>query len=80
MHHNMEVSHVVIFISLQTRNTELDKIKRELEEVKKDKLSLEEAKSWLERRFKETEVQGRGLYCRIINSHGGNKLTSLKGV
>lgn len=56
MHHNMEVSHVVIFISLQTRNTELDKIKRELEEVKKDKLSLEEAKSWLERRLKETEV------------------------
>lgn len=52
----MEVSHVVIFISLQTRNTELDKIKRELEEVKKDKLSLEEAKSWLERRLKETEV------------------------
>lgn len=56
MHHNMEVSNVVIFISLQTRNTELDKIKRELEEVKKDKLSLEEAKSWLERRLKETEV------------------------
>lgn len=56
LHHNMEVSHVVIFISLQTRNTELDKIKRELEEVKKDKLSLEEAKSWLERRLKETEV------------------------
>lgn len=56
MHHNMEVSHVVMFISLQTRNTELDKIKRELEEVKKDKLSLEEAKSWLERRLKETEV------------------------
>lgn len=52
----MEVSHVVIFISLQTRNTELDKIKRELEEVKKDKLSLEEAKSWLERCLKETEV------------------------
>lgn len=39
----------------KTRNTELDKIKRELEEVKKDKLSLEEAKSWLERRLKETE-------------------------
>uniref|UniRef100_K1QZU1 Glutamyl-tRNA(Gln) amidotransferase subunit A-like protein n=1 Tax=Magallana gigas TaxID=29159 RepID=K1QZU1_MAGGI len=41
--------------SEKTRNTELDKIKRELEEVKKDKLSLEEAKSWLERRLKETE-------------------------
>lgn len=76
----MEVSHVVIFISLQTRNTELDKIKRELEEVKKDKLSLEEAKSWLERRLKETEVHGRGLYCKITNSHGGNKLTYIKGV
>ncbi|XP_055998866.1 GRIP1-associated protein 1-like [Ostrea edulis] len=37
------------------RGSELDKIKRELEEVKKDKLSLDEAKSWLERRLGETE-------------------------
>lgn len=44
-----------IFI-LQLRGSELDKIKRELEEVKKDKLSLDEAKSWLERRLGETEV------------------------
>lgn len=68
----------MIFFSLQTKNTELDKIKRELEEVKKDKLSLEEAKSWLERRLKETEVHGQGLYCKIINIHGGYKLTSFK--
>nr|XP_022300217.1 GRIP1-associated protein 1-like [Crassostrea virginica] len=39
----------------KTRNMELDKIKRELEEVKKDKQSLEEARSWLERRLTETE-------------------------
>ena len=62
----LHFSYVILFIdelscavTFQTRNTELDKIKRELEEVKKDKQSLEEARSWLERRLTETEVMSQ---------------------
>lgn len=43
-------------IIFQKKVTELEKIKTQFEELKQQVQSLDEAKGWLERRLKETEV------------------------
>jgi len=49
--------YLILFqIIFQKRVTELEKIKTQFEDSKQQVQSLDEAKGWLERRLKETEV------------------------